>query len=458
MPVFWDWGKQRDKHLTQGLFRIVYNRIERAFPERRLFLRSETETRFVRLTPMSQLISVFGVAAVIGWGIMASAILLMDNLGAGTLREQALREQLLYERRLNNLAAERDARAEEAHMAQERFAIALAEVSAMQSRLLASDERRKELETGIDAMQTTLATAMKERDGARAQIASLKAEASEDEALPEIANAEAMTDTVEFLAAALSSTAKERDDVFNSSSQSREWIDEMELEMKLMEERNDRIFQQLEEAVAVSLSPLDDMFSSAGLPADSILETVRRGYSGQGGPLTPLTFSTKNGEPDADSLRANDILARLDELNVYRLAIEKLPFFMPVNGSVRHTSGFGPRRDPKNGGSRMHNGTDWAGPSGTPILSTADGVVTFAGRQSGYGNLIKIKHDFGIETRYAHLSKIYVGVGERVSRGDKIGGMGNTGRSTGTHLHYEIRIGGEPINPMKYIKAARDVF
>ena len=107
---------------------------------------------------------------------------------------------------------------------------------------------------------------------------------------------------------------------------------------------------------------------------------------------------------------------------------------------------------------RMHNGSDFAGPTGTPIYTTADGVVTYAGWQSGYGRLVKIQHEFGIETRYAHMSRIRVVEGQRVSRGDRIGDMGNTGRSTGTHLHYEVRIGGRPVNPMKFIKAGRDVF
>ncbi|MCL4105266.1 UNVERIFIED_CONTAM: hypothetical protein GTU68_055397 [Idotea baltica] len=106
----------------------------------------------------------------------------------------------------------------------------------------------------------------------------------------------------------------------------------------------------------------------------------------------------------------------------------------------------------------MHNGTDFAAPHGTDIFSTADGVITHAGWQSGYGKLIKIRHEFGIETRYAHLSNIRVKVGQRVSRGQIIGDMGNTGRSTGTHLHYEIRVNGKPMNPMTYIKAANNVF
>jgi len=106
----------------------------------------------------------------------------------------------------------------------------------------------------------------------------------------------------------------------------------------------------------------------------------------------------------------------------------------------------------------MHSGTDFASSYGTPIYTTADGVVTFAGWQSGYGRLVKIQHAFGIETRYAHQAKIRVKVGQRVSRGERIGDMGSSGRSTGAHLHYEIRINGKSKNPMTFIKAARNVF
>ena len=157
-------------------------------------------------------------------------------------------------------------------------------------------------------------------------------------------------------------------------------------------------------------------------------------------------------------MRANRILSQLDQLNLYRIAASKAPFAKPVKDAVRFTSGFGYRRDPKTGGRRLHKGSDFAGPTGTPIYSTADGVVIHAGWSSGYGRLVKIQHEFGIETRYAHMSKIRVKVGQRVSRGQRIGDMGNTGRSTGTHLHYEVRVGGKPVNPMIYIKAANDVF
>jgi len=378
----------------------------------------------------------------------------MDTLGAGSLRDQAVREKALYEDRLNALSDERDARAEEARAAQDRFALALEEVSAMQTRLLAAEERRKELEAGMSALRATLRTAIAERDLKEQKVAELQLSLEQTAAAvaPEIAELEELKSTVDHLSDALTGTATERDRKTAATDKAMAQLEELDLERQLIAERNDRIFQQLEEAVSISLEPLDDMFREAGLPADSILETVRRGYSGQGGPLTPLTLTTKDAQPDPDSLRANEILERLDRLNLYRIAVEKSPFAEPVKGAFRFTSGFGMRWG------RMHEGADFASAHGTPIYATADGVVTHAGWQGGYGRLIKIKHEFGVETRYAHLSRIRVNVGDKVSRGERIGDMGNSGRSTGTHLHYEVRINGTAKNPMKFIKAARDVF
>ena len=387
----------------------------------------------------------------VGWAIIATAILLMDSIGSGSLRDQAAREQRLYEDRLNSLSVERDMRAAEAREAQERFNAALQQISVMQSELLASEDHRKELETGIDVIQATLRRAMKERDVARDEV-ELALNGESDDGAGRVATSEDSDATLDFLTAALHSAAAERDTMAAIAAEAKLSADEMFHERRLLEQRNDEIFSKLEDAVSVSLKPLDKMFSSAGLSADSILETVRRGYSGQGGPLTPLSFSTKGEAPDSDSLRANGILEKMDRMNLYRIALQKTPFALPVKSTFRYTSGFGPRWG------RMHNGTDFAAGHGTPIYATADGVVTHAGWSSGYGNLVKIQHEFGIETRYGHQSKIRVKVGQRVSRGERIGDMGNTGRSTGTHLHYEVRIGGKPVDPMTYIKAARDVF
>lgn len=434
--------------------------LERYFPEQRLFLKSDSETRFIRLRPVTQAVALAGGTIALAWTILATAIILMDSISAGSGRDQAVRQQSLYEQRLNALSQDRDARAEEAARAQERFNLALEQVAEMQGRLLASEDRRRELETGIDVIQNTLRRSIKERDEARALAdqANVALASQTGTVKTDAGRAKDAMATVDILADALASTAQERDLMEGAAEKSAERVETVMAEKKALQDRNNEIFAKLEEAVSVSMEPLDKMFREAGMSPDELLNQVRRGYSGQGGPLTPLSLSTKGSESSADEMRANAILQGLDRMNLYRLAAFKAPFAMPVNGSFRWTSGFGYRRDPKGMGTRMHEGTDMAGAYGLPIHATADGVVTHAGWDSGYGRLVKIKHEFGIETRYAHLSAIRVNVGDKVSRGDRIGDMGNSGRSTGTHLHYEIRIGGRAVNPMTFIKAANHVF
>ena len=431
----------------------VHALLERYFPERRVFLKSDTDTRFIRLGPVSQIMAFAGASAIMAWAIIATSILLMDSIGSGNFREQAKRDQRTYEARLNALASERDSRASEARAAQERFNSALEQISVMQSELLSSETRRRELETGIEVIQTTLRRTMTERQDARDEAQQLASALDTQGVAPGDAAATTSDDsTLDFLAAALADTATERDKITENAQNALLQADEMAAQIKYLEDRNEQIFRQLEEAMTISVEPLDKMFRAAGLNTDSLLDEVRRGYSGQGGPLMPLSFSTRGEDPSADALRANRILNQMDRLNLYRIAAQKAPFAVPLKGSFRYTSGFGMRWG------RMHKGTDFAAPHGTPIYATADGVVIHAGWQSGYGRMVKIKHEFGIETRYAHNSKLFVKKGQRVSRGQKIAAMGNTGRSTGTHLHYEVRVGGKAVNPMIYIKAAKDVF
>lgn len=385
---------------------------------------------------------------------MATAILLMDSIGSGNFREQAKRDQRTYEERLNSLSHERDIRAQEAFDAQSRFNSALQQISSMQSELLASETRRYEMETGIDVIQTTLRRAMKERDAAREKASTLTA-AMENSSTARDVMADDDTsgpNTLDFLTTALADTAKERDQVVADAQDALRQAEEMAFQIRLMEDQNDQIFRQLEDAMGISVEPLNKMFRSAGMDPETLLNSVRDGYNGQGGPMMPLSFSTRGDELTPDVLRANRLLNQMDELNLYRIAAQKAPFAIPVKHAFRYTSGFGMRWG------RMHSGSDFAAPHGTPIYSTADGVVVHAGWQSGYGRLVKIKHAFGIETRYAHMSKVRVTKGQRVSRGERIGDMGSTGRSTGTHLHYEVRVNGKAVNPMIYIKAARDVF
>ncbi len=141
---------------------------------------------------------------------------------------------------------------------------------------------------------------------------------------------------------------------------------------------------------------------------------------------------------------------RLEEAWGERLKVfASTPSLAPVSGFF--SDGFGWRRDPIDGSREFHKGVDIVAASGTPVRATADGLITAAGRMSGYGAMIQVVHGFGMSTRYAHLSRVMVKPGQRVKRGDVIGLVGSTGRSTGPHLHYEVFRAGVQVDPRKYL-------
>lgn len=172
-----------------------------------------------------------------------------------------------------------------------------------------------------------------------------------------------------------------------------------------------------------------------------------------GGPYEPLpTASTAavKGQPDPAFRALFQSWKRLEQL---QQGIVAIPSLRPVD-AVNFTSGFGVRSDPFRGGAAMHAGVDISGPVGTPIYATADGFVGRAQWANGYGNLVELNHGKGIQTRYGHLSAILVQPGARVTRGQLIARMGSTGRSTGSHLHYEVRLDGHAVNPMPFLQSA----
>jgi murein DD-endopeptidase MepM/ murein hydrolase activator NlpD len=170
---------------------------------------------------------------------------------------------------------------------------------------------------------------------------------------------------------------------------------------------------------------------------------VQRG--GQGGPFEAVQ-PLQSADPRFRQLFMS--WRQLDQLEQGTIAI---PSLKPVQ-NANFTSGFGVRSDPFRGRSAMHAGIDLAGPTGTPIYATADGVVNRSAYIGAYGNMVEINHGQGIQTRYAHLSRLMAKEGQRVSRGDLIGLMGSTGRSTGPHLHYEVRIDGRAVNPIPFMQ------
>lgn len=165
---------------------------------------------------------------------------------------------------------------------------------------------------------------------------------------------------------------------------------------------------------------------------------------GIGGPETVVALDKAADQLEREVRHINDRLRS----DILRLA--SIPRGLPVNGYV--TDGFGMRHNPFNGeGREVHEGLDIAVDFGTPVTATADGLVIYAAPHAGYGNLVIVYHSNGITTRYGHLSRISVEAGQRVKRSDQVGNAGSTGRSTGPHVHYEIRENDQSVDPLRYV-------
>ncbi len=170
-----------------------------------------------------------------------------------------------------------------------------------------------------------------------------------------------------------------------------------------------------------------------------------------GGPLLPAAAN-----PQAPGLaqNANEVLLALERFEFARSALSEAPVLHPLETSRRVSSYFGNRRDPFGGSSAFHSGMDYPAPRGTSVSAAGAGKIVWSGRRNGYGIMVEIEHANGLITRYAHMSETLVEKGQMVDAGTQIGKVGSTGRSTGPHLHFEVRREGNPVNPADFLRVA----
>ena len=218
----------------------------------------------------------------------------------------------------------------------------------------------------------------------------------------------------------------------------------------------------------------EELLEAADTFAKSRADRLRMAFRMAG--LTPSSFASKGGSLGGPLIESKDpraLAAVLDvdepfavriqraaqdlsEARALSDAVSSLPLARPTSAGPQ-TSGFGVRFDPFTRRPAYHSGLDFSGGRAAPIHATGPGVVSFTGVRSGYGNTVEIDHGRGLKTRYAHLSSIAVRPGQRVAIGQRVGGMGSTGRSTGTHLHYEVWVNGRAQNPGRFLKAGQYV-
>jgi murein DD-endopeptidase MepM/ murein hydrolase activator NlpD len=387
-------GSRSAGDLSDHMTRIARLRrtLEELFPERHLYIRSGGQMKGYVFTPKKQMAAATVVSVAALWMGVCSAAMLVNLLSAGSADREIARTQAKYERWI----ADRQAR-----------------LNSAVAELNASGGATTSLADTIEKRHAALALLLTDMRGAPGA-------------------AQALTPTINR---ALATDGK-------SPTQQVEMV-------RISQE------QLLDAADGFAKSRADRLrlaFRLAGLTPAAYLPTA----GALGGPLIeskdPRALAAVLDVDEDFANRIQHAAADMSEAHALEAAVQDLPLAKPTAGDEK-SSGFGVRYDPFTGHPAMHTGLDFSGGRMEAIHATAPGIVSFTGPRSGYGNTVEIDHGRGFKTRYAHLAAISVAVGQHVGIGQRVGGMGSTGRSTGTHLHYEVWVNGRAQNPDRFLKA-----
>ena len=260
----------------------------------------------------------------------------------------------------------------------------------------------------------------------------------------------------------LAAALDERDAALARAEELTDRFMETERQMAALRSAQRSFLEQLKERTGEQITQLEATVTGTGLDVDVLLERFDDSTLGMGGPFHSLRASALGaiaGDPlsDVTDHHLGELESRLEQWVSLHGLMGQLPLASPVD-HYYVSSNFGRRVDPFTKKWAMHEGIDMAAPRKTPILAAAPGTVTFVGRRGAYGRLVEIDHGNGITTRYGHLHQALVKKGQTVGFRDRIGLMGSTGRSTGSHLHYEVLFDGEQIDPAPFIRAGRYLF
>ncbi len=394
---------------------------DRMFPERQIYHRSGGTVRYVSLSPGKQALLALSAVGIAGWCVYATTNTILEGPQATASNAEIERERAKYDRWLNESRAQAEAAQAQLDERSRQFDRATAEFESRHEVL------RSLLEYAGGSGLQLAASRPIERDGARIIMA-----ASVDEA--EARQSRAIT----------SESYQVQTVGFRARGERLETDQEQTLA-----ELEDQVVERSEQTRGVLRLTGVSMANLEGTESD-----------GQGGPLVPQDFVAylrDSGLNPAFAQRVAQVAARIGESRRLGAIAGATPLAAPVAVDYRTTSGYGQRIDPFNGRPTFHAGLDLAAFERAPVVATSPGTVSYAGVRSGYGNVVEIDHGHGFKTRYAHLRDIQVQRGDRVAIGQRVGSMGSTGRSTATHLHYEVWFRGRAVDPVNFLRAGRHV-
>lgn len=306
-----------------------------------------------------------------------------------------------------------------------------ADIASSRSELTVAQSIQDELKDEITILGGQLTAADKRRDGLERQIAGLRE--------------------------SLDTAIHHGDNLENDRAELRSEVAGLRQRMVDMRQAQYNIVDRLRQRTEFSVDTMERTVAMTGLELDELLASIGDGGSAQGGPFVAGDY-TGDFDGDAELEVALSLLdLRLSRWSALQRVMRTLPLSVPLE-QYQLSSGFGTRTDPLNGRKAAHRGLDFRAAMRAPVHATAPGKVTRAGWSGPYGRMIEIDHGHGVRTRYAHLKKILVKSGQQVANREKIGLVGSSGRSTGPHLHYEVRYKGVPLNPKKFLTAGKHVF
>lgn len=423
--------------------------IRRVFPRREIMLRTDARVRFFRISSGLQLSAAAALAIFGGWAAFASVSYLIHDKVITAKDSEILNVRLSYRSLLNEVsgyqnkvsALTRDLEKNHGLM------LNLAETNATLQKNLKSAETRREDRESKHRQLVAMRAALKSRlDEIEREMHALNTYNFE------------LMGNLNVVATDLEQAINDRDEARSRGDRLQGIVDDLKRQLADLHESERDIVARLTETTAENIESIENVLARTGLNVDKLLARAeikeRKGQGGQGGPvIAAIPDSGPALRLKAKLETLDSKLARWDELQelMYQLPLQPPLDFYSVS------SHYGKRRDPINRRWAMHYGTDMTSRLRAPIYATAAGIVTYAAYKGRYGRLVVIDHGQGLETRYGHLHKILVKKGQKVEYRHKIGLLGNSGRSTGPHLHYELHVNGRPRNPWKFIRAGRYV-
>lgn len=420
--------------------------LNRAFPERQIHLRSGGRVAFLRISPRFQMVCMAVLAGLISWGAFTTVAFSLHDQVLAAKDTQVATAKLAYQSLLQEVASY-----------QKRFSAVARDLEENHSLMLSLVEQNTVLQKNLRSAEGELRLTKAEQQEVVSTSESLKSKLHElHENIQNLtSNNFQLRDDLDETQTGLTVALQARNQALNENKRLATQAAELETRLRTLETHQQSAVSRLAEQTQTSIESLEKVVDLTGIKIADLIKPKKGKYPGQGGPFIE---AKPDGLP-AGHLKAalTTLEANLDRWETLQDAMRSMPFAAPL-GTFQINSTFGKRHDPINNRWSMHYGLDLGAALKSPVYVTAPGTVAHVGRDSRYGNMIEVDHGFGIVTRYAHLHQILVKKGQKLEFHDKIGLLGNTGRSTGSHLHYEINFQGRPMNPMDFLQAGRHVF